>query len=279
MFSAFLRSKQGRLMSAVLAVTLITLNLAPAAASSANISHSYKADAQIADGSLVSLDPGRSDYVQLANSGNAARLIGVAVDSNDSLLAVDSSSGTAQIATSGSAAVLVSTVDGDIGLGDPIGVSPFNGVGMKAGPGSEIIGLAQTTLDSHTQGIVDRTVTNKDGKNSQIKVGLVRVNIAIGTIGGPAQTEDEQLSGLQRLAKSITGHKVSTARVLVSLVVAVVSLMALITLIYASIYGSIVSIGRNPLAKYAIFRTLGSVLALAVLTTVVTGLTLFLLLR
>ncbi len=52
-------------------------------------------------------------------------------------------------------------------------------------------------------------------------------------------------------------------------------MLALITLIYASIYGSIVSIGRNPLAKYAVFRTLGSVLGLAALTAAISCLIIF----
>jgi len=40
-----------------------------------------------------------------------------------------------------------------------------------------------------------------------------------------------------------------------------------------------ISIGRNPLAKYAVFRTLGSVLAMAGLTALIAGLTIFFLLR
>lgn len=266
-----------RLITAGVGTLVIALSLAPASASSANISHSYKTTGRIINGSLVSLDPKRSDYVQLANSGNASRLLGVAVAGNDSLLAVDPTPGAVQVATNGNAAALVSTVSGDIDLGDPIGLSPFNGVGMKAQSGSQIIGLAQTTLNDRTQGVITQTATDKNGKDTEVKVGLVRVNIAIGSTGEGAQSE--RLSSLQKLAKSITGHEVSTARVLVSLVVVVVSLLALITLIYASIYGSIVSIGRNPLAKYAVFRTLGSVLGMAALTTVVTGVTLFLLLR
>jgi hypothetical protein len=200
------------------------------------------------------------------------------VNSSDSLLAVDTTRGTVQIATSGNAAALVSTVNGNIKLGDQIGVSPFNGVGMKAAPGSRVIGLAQTTLDDHTGGTTTQAVSDKQGKTSQIRVGLVRTSIAIGT-NTDATAGTEKLTGLQKVAQSITGHTVSTARVLISLLVAVVSLLALITLIYASIYGSILSIGRNPLAKYAIFQTLGSVLGMALLTAVVAGITLFLLLR
>jgi hypothetical protein len=260
-----------------LGLTLVVLGLSPAGASSANISHSYQGTGDITNGSLVSLDPNRSNYVEPANTDNGTRLLGVAVNGNDSLLAVDAGPGLVQIATSGSAEALVSTVGGDIQVGDAIGVSPFNGVGMKAVSGERIIGLAQTDFNSGTQGASQQAVTDKNGKQKQLAVGFIKLSIAIGTDSTNGQQAD--LNGLQRLALSITGHEVSTVRVTVSLVVVLVSLLALITLVYASIYGSIISVGRNPLAKYAVFRTLGSVLGMAALTTLIASLTVYLLLR
>src|ERR1017187_2055323 len=82
---------------------LIAFGLATASASSANVSHSYHSAGSITNGSLVSLDPQQTDYVEMANSYNGSRLLGVAVASNDSLLAVDPNSGEVQVATSGSA--------------------------------------------------------------------------------------------------------------------------------------------------------------------------------
>ena len=266
-----------RLALTVVGASLIGLGLAPAGASSANISHSYRATSSITNGSLVSLDPSRSDYVQLANTDNGNRLLGVAVAKDDSLLAVDPTDGAVQVATSGNATAIVTTLNGKINVGDQIAVSPFNGLGMKAGSGSRIIGLAQTSFSSSSPGATSQTVTDKSGKTSSVQIGYVRISIAIGTASTSAS--GPQLNGIQRLAKSLTGHVVSTPRVIVSLVVAAVALIALITLIYASIYGSIISIGRNPLAKYAVFRTLGSVLAMAGLTALIAGLTIFFLLR
>lgn len=212
-----------------------------------------------------------------ANTANSAQLLGIAVAGNDSLIAVDANTGKLQIATTGNAPALVSTVNGNIKVGDQVGVSPFSGIGMKAQPGSRVIGLAQTAFSSGTQGAVTEQVTDKNGKAGTIKVGYVRVSIAIGT--NAAVLTATNLNGLQKFAKSLTGHTVSTARVAISLAVATVAILALVTLVYASIYGSIVSIGRNPLAKYAVFRTLSSVLALALLTTVVASLIIFFLLR
>jgi len=63
------------------------------------------------------------------------------------------------------------------------------------------------------------------------------------------------------------------------MVVGLVALLSLVTLVYASIYGSIVSVGRNPLAKNAIFRTLGSVMVMAIITVTVACVTIYYLLR
>lgn len=265
-----------RLLLTGAGAALILLGLAPAGASSANISHSYRSNDTIRNGSIVSLDPSQSNYVVPANVSNGSRLLGVAVADNDSLIAVDATPGAVQVATEGSATTLVSTLNGDIKVGDQVAVSPFNGVGMKAAPGSRLIGLAQTAFNGGTPGAVTETVKTKSGQQRTVKVGYLRVNIAIGTnaslVGG-------DLNSLQRVTQSITGHTVPTARIIISLAVAVVALLALITLVYASIYGSIVSIGRNPLAKYAVFRTLGSVLGLALLTASVSGVIIYFLLR
>lgn len=253
------------------------LGLAPAGASSANISHSYQSAAKITNGSLVSLDPKKTNYVQLANTTNSSRLIGVAVASNDSLIAVDVTPGTIQVATSGNANTFVSNLNGDIKVGDQISVSPLNGIGMKAAPGSQVLGLAQTAFNKNTDGATSRKITDKQGRSSSVQVGYVRASIAIGA--NNSSGNGVVLNNLQKVVQSVTGHTVPTGRITISIAVVIVAVLALITLTYASIYGSIISVGRNPLAKYAVFRTLGSVLGMALLTTLIAGITVFLLLR
>lgn len=247
-------------------------------ASSANISHSYQAEGTIPSGSLVSLYPQQQNFVQTANTNNSSRLIGVTVAANDSLLAVNASSSTVQVATSGIATALVSNVDGNINVGDQVAVSPFDGIGMKAYPGTRIIGLAQTAFNGQGTGSTTKQVKNKSGKLTDIKVGYIRVTIGITTLS-TSSSSNQSLNSLQKIARSLTGRDVSNLRIAVSLFVAAIALIALITLVYSAIYASIVSVGRNPLAKHAVFRTLGSVLGMALLIAVVAGLTLYLLLR
>lgn len=256
---------------------LVLLSLPPAAASSANISHAYQSTQSIPNGSILSLDPKKNDYVVMANTDNGSQLLGVAVAKDDSLLAVDADSGRVQVATSGTASALVSTLNGEIKVGDQVAVSPFNGIGMKARPGSHVIGLAQTAFSDSTPGSSTQTVTDKTGNSSQIKVGFARIGIAITVNNTGVGTES--LNVLQRVAKNLTGRSISTMRVVLSLLIAIVALLTLITLIYGAIYGSIISVGRNPLAKHAIFRTLGSVIGMVAITAGISAMMIYFLLR
>jgi hypothetical protein len=270
-------SRHAKLFVVGTLVTLGLLGLTPAGASSANISHSYHSGEVIQNGSLVSLDPQKASDVLLADSSNQTKLFGVAVATNDSLLAVNEGAENVQVATSGTANMLVSTLNGNIGVGDQIGTTPFKGIGAKAQPGDRVIGLAQTAFDGSQEGSIKQFVTDTKGNKTQISIGYVRVNIGLGTVA--AASAVDKSTGLQKFAKSLTGHTVSTVRVVISMVIAIIAFLALVTLIYASIYGGIVSIGRNPLAKYAIMRSLISVLGMAAGMAAVTAFVIFMLLR
>lgn len=269
-----------RRLYAVVPLFVIGLSLGASglvAASSANISHSYQSSTAFANGSLVSLDSAQDNRILAANTSTSNRLVGVVVGANDSLIAIDSETNLIQVATSGEANVLVSDVNGPVKSGDQIAVSPFSGIGMKSQPGARLIGLAQSSLTSANSGAVSKDVTDKDGKKQTLKVGFVRVSIAIGT--APIAGTETQQNALQKAAKMLTGHNVSTVRILISSFVAVVAIIALVTLIYTSVYGTLISIGRNPLAKASIFRALFSIIGLIVLTAAVALVTIYLIIR
>ncbi len=248
-----------------------------ALAASANISHAYQSSTTFPSGFLVSLDAAKDNNILAANSATSNRLVGVVVEANDSLVAIDSASSLVQVATSGVAEVLVSDVNGTIKSGDQVAVSPFSGIGMKSEPGARLIGLAQSSLNSRESGAVSKAVADKDGKQQTLKVGFVRVSIAIGT--APVAGAEAQQSSLQQAAKMLTGHNVSTARIVVSSVIAVIAIIALVTLIYTSIYGTLIAIGRNPLARGSIFQALFSIIGLVVLTASVAMATIYLIIR
>jgi hypothetical protein len=268
-----------RLLMTGAAGALISLSMASAAASSSNLSHSYQSTLPIPDGSIVSVDPKQAGSVQLANIQNGTRLLGVALASQDSLLAVNSGAAPVQVALNGTVNTLVSTLNGDIRVGDQVSVSPFGGIGMESTPGAHVVGVAQTSFTHDSNGATTESVKDKSGKTRQIMLGYVRLSIAIGTAGNGGTGGGQNLNFLQKLIKSLTGHTISTIRILLSIVVTVISLVSLVTLIYASVYGSIISIGRNPLAQHAVFRTLTSVMIMAILTIAIASVTIFYLLH
>ena len=251
---------------------LLLLSLSPVGASSANISKSYKSNDQIQNGSLVSLDNQQTDYVVQSNTKNGTKLLGVAVAANDSLLAVNPTDGSVQVATSGTATALVSDLNGPVKVGDQIGVSPFDGIGMKIVGTGRILGLAQTELNENTTGTQKQTVKDSSGKDTTIYVGLVRVTLGAGSTTASGNNNDsQQLNPFQKIAKNLVGHTVSTWRVVLSLIIIVVALISLITLTYAAIFGSIISVGRNPLGAHNVFKTLWAVLGMAILIAIVGG--------
>ena len=259
---------------------LILLSLSPVGAASANISKSYKSSDQIPNGSLVSLDNQKTDYVIQSNTKNGSKLLGVAVAADDSLLAVNPTDGSVQVATSGTAVALVSDLNGSIKVGDQIGVSPFDGIGMKISGGGRVLGLAQTELNSSSTGAQKQTVKDASGKDITIYVGLVRVTLGAGSsTASGTNSESQQLNPFQKIAKNLTGHTVSTWRVVLSLIIIIVAIISLITLTYAAIFGSIISVGRNPLGAHNVFKTLWLVLGMAILIAIVGGAAVFFLMK
>lgn len=258
-YTRLMRQSATRAMLAAIfiVVMLATFSLVHAA----EIASSYQSSQTISKGSIVSFDTSKENSVVLANTDNATQFAGIAVDPQDTLLSVDPDRGAVHVVTNGAATVLVSDVNGDIKAGDQVVISPFNGVGMKAAPGGRVVGVAQNNFDGSNGQTTTAQVTERSGASKQVKVGTIQINVSVGTV--IAQDDDANLNYLQKVAKSITGRTVATYRIVLSIIIALVIIVALIALTYASVYGSIISVGRNPYAKQSILRALGGVLFLA----------------
>jgi hypothetical protein len=260
-----------------LMAAMVIINAGSAALAAApNMSRSFRAASGVVTGSLVSVAAGSDDSIEPANTQNGSRLVGVAVKSDDSLLAVDAANHRQQIAVSGEAVALVSTANGNIAKGDRVGVSAFDGIGMKAAPGSWSVGVALSAFSPGSAGAKAQTVKDDNGRSQTIHTGFVAVSLAVGAVESAEATE---LNSLQVFIKSLTGRVVPTFRIILAFIVAIIALGSLIALVYASIYGTIIAIGRNPLAKLAIFRTLGSLLVMVGVIALVAGLVVVALLR
>jgi hypothetical protein len=253
--------KNSFLTRSILSIVLLTLLGGSVSAASSSLSRSYKATGALYPGSLVSLNAKQPGSVIAANTKNAEQLVGVIVSRDASLITVNESSNTVQVVSSGIADTLVTTVNGPVKAGDQIAVSPFTGIGMLAREGDKVIGLAQGSLTDASAAVIHKTVVGKNGKKQQLSVGFVRIGIAIGVASGKSSGAS---SVLGKFAQGIAGHPISTARLYLSIAIAVTAISAIMLLIYTSIFGGIVAIGRNPLAKNTILKTVASVMAMVV---------------
>jgi len=245
-------------------------------ASSADISRSYNGADNIVEGSLVSLDQSRFGYVVLANSNSSNRLVGVAVKVGSTSIALDTNTGNIQVAISGNANVIVSTLNGDIAVGDAIAESPISGVGAKALPGDRTVGFAQKQFSSDSENTKQQTIYDNNGKPKEVLVGYTQMLIAYNT--APNSVGDSS-TPIEQWASAFVGRDVSMARIVVCGVIAVVALFSLLIMIYSAIHNAITAVSRNPLAKSKIFEALAQVMIMVVVVCIISLATMYLVIR
>lgn len=234
------------------------------------ISQNYETNTTgITAGELLSLSSAGSSIVEPANSTiDSSRLIGVAADKPLLELSGKANS-SVQVVVGGTSAALVSDINGTVKVGDKITTSPVSGVGMKAVSSAEVVGIAQANLTAVPT--VTRSVAGTNGKNVQIKIGLLPVAVVVEyySVTSAAGTASSFVPlFMQDLANQLTGKQVSPLRILIGAVLLIMGFAAVTFMLYVAIRSGIISIGRNPLAEPALRKGLVDVIiaALGVLT-------------
>jgi hypothetical protein len=263
-------------ISASALLFIVTFILTPAAAfasSNGAISQNYLTNTMgVTAGELLSLSSAGSSTVEPANSTtNASRLIGVAAD-KPLLELSGKGSGSVQVVVGGTSSALVSDINGAVKIGDKITASPVSGIGMKAVSSAEVVGIAQADLDSAQT--VTRSVEGTNGKNVNIKIGLLPIAVvveyySITPASGTASSFVPPF--MQTLANQLTGKQVSPLRVLVGMILLVMGFAAVTFMLYVAIRSGIISIGRNPLAEGALRKGLVDVIIAALGVLVITS--------
>jgi hypothetical protein len=219
----------------------------------AAIAQGFKTDETgVAEGALMSLKPGDAGKVEFANLERAEQLIGVIGEKP--LIQFSDDANSVQIVTGGVTPVLVSNLEGDIVTGDKITVSPINGVGMKAGESGMVVGTAQA--DFKDMETTEHFITDVDGKVHTIRTGLLPAQINVTFFAAVGERSNYLPAFLQDIANTVAGRQVSSARILIALIVLLVSFISIAVLLYASVKSSIVSIGRNPLSEGSVRKGL-----------------------
>lgn len=258
-------SGRGRVASVLLAVSiLMTAWLGSTAGAVTSISQSYLTTKEVPQGSIVSLQKNSADTIVPATTDSADNIFGVAINANSALLAITGSKGNqVQVATSGTAQVLVSDINGAIVQGDSITASPIAGVGMKASDNVRIIGVAQSDFKGGSK----QTYKTKSGEQKSVNVAEIPVLVNVAYF---FKEPDKTIipAGIQSIANGIAGKKVDSLPILVSAGIFLIMLIVVVSIIYTMIHSSIISIGRNPMSQSAVYRDLIqlSTLVLAIMT-------------
>lgn len=254
--STYFNSITGLLSGLLLATLLmITVQADPV------ITQGYSTTQTIPSGAIVSIGKLSNSNVEMSNLSNANSLLGVVIASNNAQVALTSGSNQVQVATSGLNDVLVSDINGKITAGDSIAASPITGVGMLATDNGEVIGSAQSNFPNAT---ASKQVVSVNGAKQTVNIGSVPVLVSVGYYTKrPSKTIIPQ--SIQNLADAIAGKPVKSLPIIVTLVIFIVTLIAVVSIIYSLIHGSIISVGRNPMAQAAVYRNVIQLSSLVVI--------------
>lgn len=243
------------------------------------ITQGYASDSAIQRATIVSLKQDDTKSVEPASLNNLDRLHGVVVSANDAPFTLSTEEERTFVATTGRFEAFVSNENGAVQPGDFITVSRVAGIGMKAGEKEPyIIGKAINTFDGETA-VLSTTTVSDGGVDKKVSIG--RIQIDIGVSGNPLlKPTKANLPGfLERLAESIAEKPVNPTRIYIGLVMFIGTVLLSGILLYSGIRSGIISVGRNPLSKKSITKSLMQVILTSVIILLLGVFAVYLLLR
>jgi hypothetical protein len=256
---------QKYLISIGAAIILLLVFVIPVIAQS--VTQGYGADVVLQQGMIVGLKKDDLRKVEPVNKDQFDRVHGIVVGANDSAVLIGRENEKVYVATGGRFTVLVSDQKGNINQGDFVTVSSVSGIGMKSGEDDPIVvgkALESFKATDNNQVIATASVKESGGKQRQLKLGHVLVDISVGK--NPRLKLDSNLpEALRRASELIAGKAVSPIRVYISLVVLIVTSIIAGSLIYSAVRSSLIAVGRNPLSKKSIIRGLFQVVIIGLM--------------
>lgn len=223
----------------------------------------YRSEQPLKDGLAVALTETQTSEetkeVELASTSNQARFIGVTIAQSAATTTTTNADSNVYVVANGEVAVTVSDINGRVKKGDNLALSPLKGVLIRAeAEATTAVGIAlqdQTDENSTTE-----RVNNRGNPNFETKLSTILVDVQPKAITPTTQRD----SFLILFGESLTGKDVSVVQVVVALIIFFLVLIIEGSIIYGSIYSSIIALGRNPLSKSAVYKDLAQITVLAV---------------
>lgn len=231
--------------------------------SAQDITQGYSTDESLRNGMLVGLDPDDASKVSAVNNDSIDRLYGVVADPTAAPFALSDEDSEVQVAIIGKYYVLVTDSNGPIKSGDNLSTSSLSGFAQKSSDQqAKIVGKSlQDFIPSEGSQVLS---TSTDSTGASVNIGKVLAYITVAK--NPDKITQQNLPGfLSKAGESVANKPVSPARLYVSLLILVIVTLIAGSLIYSSVRSSITAIGRNPLSKRTITKSLIQVVTIAFL--------------
>ncbi len=238
---------------------------------SSGVTQSYNADPTVQVGMIVELkQKDASTVVPLPNS-DIQHMLGIVVPQSNATIVLTPQSVTKQqvlVATTGHYEMLVTNQQGPIKIGDYITISALDGVGMKASDNeTEVVGKAAANFSGTSDVIGQVKLKDTVGRTQTVAIGRIPLDITIAHNPLFQRATDYVPSFLSKAAVTVANKPVSAARIYLSLVLLLVTSVFTGNMLYSGIRSGMTAVGRNPLSKKSIIRSL--------IETVIAGLIIF----
>ena len=264
-------------------VAVVPLVRAADPPSNAPVTQSYGTDSVVQKGMIVRLNPKDSSKVEPLSQDESKDMLGIVVQANDAALSLTSDLSKRQVyvATYGKYEVLVSTQNGVIAAGDLLSISTIDGVGMKAdGDTRTVIGKTLTSFDGKSNVLGTSSLSDTSGKKTEVSLG--RVSVQVQVQANPLQSvalPTAFTNFLSRVGYSVGNKTVNPSRLYLALLVLVIASFVAAVLMFSGVRSAMTAIGRNPLAKKAIYRSLVQVVISSLIVFIVGLFAVYLLLK
>lgn len=250
---------------------------------SAGVTHSYNADTTVQTGMLVELKKTDTTTVIPLSEKNIKNMLGVVIPNTNATIVLTPENVKQQqvlVGTSGLFNVLVSNQNGRIKSGDYITISAIDGVGMRADDGQALV-LGRAGGDFNGTTNVIGSVQLKDSLNKNVAVSLSRIPVEVNITHNPSFTKNiDYVPGfLAKVAVTVAKKPVSAARIYLSLAILIITMVLAGNMLYSGIRSGMIAVGRNPLSKKSIIKSLIQTVFAGLIIFVVGVLAVYLLLK
>ncbi len=238
---------------------------------SAAVPQNYSADPSVQPGMIVRLAAKDPTVVEPLKSADFKSMLGIVIPNKNTPIVLTPEKATKQqvlVATSGHYAVLVTNQNGSIKTGDYITISALSGVGMKASEHDEqVIGRAAGSFSGTANVIGSIKLKDSIGHDIAVSVGRIPIDMSISHNPLFIKSADYVPGFLANAASAIANKPVSVARIYLSMAILFVISVLTGNMLYSGIRSGMIAVGRNPLSKKSIIKSL--------IQTVIAGLIVF----